>query len=650
MLVTLFKDPRYRFLIVFSSALIAGFLLYGRPLSTEEFLGTPKIIGAFFIFIAWIMSVYGWGSRLTQLLGLKELPPSASIAIGLVLFSIFPQIIYLIPGLKLGTKVLAFNTFLVYGAYICNYRPTKINFDLARPWPFYLFSFGLIVVGLVNLVPNAFWDSHWYHLSAVRFWFNEDQLIFNPNAVAYANASNFDYLFFWPNILLSKPGNSGLVAINLFGQWIHYFGAVIPCLLFVGAWLKQKGESSKWILLALLFALFEFTLHYSSLAAKNDWGVLFWFLLAFYLIVECKQKGFVYLVIGFFLLGYLTAAKVTYGFFVLIFLLLDGKSIWKACGFKKVAILGLVLCAPVMALFIRNYVWTGSPVFPVPNSIFPTSHLGPTWLDAFEYYSLDWQGLSWLNFFKKSNKLLSEVFVFSLFYFCYPFFRKNNPAMIKLWLLSFLGILFIYFGFGEDLEFRLIGAVPFLFRVFCVLGLVCVVEKFISKNWIHQLIMGLMVLTLGVRSKAFQIHVVDPLGLIHLYSKYGGDFNKLSQSFNGTGYVSLIKKNLKKDEKVFILSDIKLFYLSDVGAIRVWDAPELDRFFRNSSGPEEVIRELIRRNGRFLVESLDSIDRYFYRPKVIELVEFLKEYPHAIVPHSSKSEWVVDLKLLEVSL
>jgi hypothetical protein len=202
-------------------------------------------------------------------------------------------------------------------------------------------------------------------------------------------------LYVWPAIFFKvagvhgSSGNSlGLVEMQIFCQWVHFFlGYGLTCFA-VFALLRGLAFSTSVASMAAIASGFAEALWWTVSLAKNDFGACLYLISALALFVVARsQRKFssgIFFLVGI-LLGTSFTAKYTTLFtaipvgFAFFFLARDEERRSSRLSWMIAFVLGCVLGAS--GIILRNWLGTGDPIFPVgPSSRHNLEILGPTYL------------------------------------------------------------------------------------------------------------------------------------------------------------------------------------------------------------------------------------------------------------------------------
>ncbi len=629
-----------------------GSLFYGAPLRWVGSIHVSHIIGIFFLFLFWFGALIGWGRWVVSHFKFPNRPAWLTPIIGTFLMMAFISLLFLSPAPSLSLKVILAKAWLFLGYLfflpkqgLPSWHPSKDWF--LQHWLLLVTSLGCLLLFLLLSIPHPFWDSMWYHMHASRFWYHNNAIRFNPVSVVMSQASLWEYLFLWSHILLAKPGDYGLIAAHIFCQWVHLvLGFFLSCWI-LGTFLRRifSLEQSHWLALLILFCFTSYGIHYAILAPKPDWGVIAWYLGAFVLLMWDDDRQPIHVLLAGLLLGACFGAKLSYGFAIVLipfFFLIDYRS-WKRSS-QTILYFAIGFCILGLPNSIRNILWTGNPVFPAMNQIFQSSALGPSWLAGIKAFDggvpFKALGLSY-----KWKLLLPAFKWYAYAFFLLPFgrffFGTLTKQEWKLWSFTATTLFVFLLNSGAKAEIRLIGGTFVLFQVCVLLFYAKLLTRWLTHKIWRTAIISVFFCYQFFFPKMFDVPTFQLKERTRILMGQSS-IQHMMLLIPGVNYVHFIKKNLPSKEKLFILSDTKLYYLSDRPAVRIWDNPTLDRALVKARSFKEMIAILRSHGGRYLADSIDTIDTYYNRPIMRYIISNLRHHPHAII-YNHDLNWIVDL-------
>ncbi len=605
---------------------ISGVPIYGTSRSPDEFQGWRTVAGAFLIFLSYSAAQMAWGYHLTRLFK-RSVQFWETFFWGSALFSILMGTLGFLPVVGEWSFFL-WNNFLLFGllsalALQARYPvPSHLKSSVSRPGKIVLvLGMGLLFFTLADAsVPQAFWDSLWYHLTGPRLWFEYGRIHLPPTFPIAYTTGLWDYHFLWGQILLGGPEGGGLIAAQLFGQWSTVTAAAF-CFLILYSLKDDLRISPVAILLGIvgseLFMVVRF--------AKNDWGSCLWGLafLAFLL----RKERLIY--VGF-AAGLCFSAKYTSAFF--LFPLLAGVCWNQRKDLREIISLGASFGMASLPLLARNGLATGNPFFPALHTIFPTELLGPSWTNIVVY---EGNTLRVHTLYRK----ISSLIVDSRIILGFPlliFFPKKITFLTQILVESTLLSAFLFLIFtGERVEWRLTGPMLLLLCTFGAMGFELVARVFPPRFFIYLAPM-LIALALWHSSVDWTtpkriFRWVDPSMVVR-------------QWVSGSS-MAWIRLHVPLTEGVATLNEQRIYYLFPHQPIRAFDLPSVDQSLHTAQNANEVVQIFRREKIRFLVLSAEFLDLYYNRQVCDWMYQLSEKNPKAVVFRETYSR-VLDLNLI----
>ena len=455
--------------------------MVGHPQLPDTHFGWLQTLGVFFVFLQFLLSIHVWGSLLFQVLPdsvkqSQKLPSMAKLVFSLAFGSLFLAFwIAVFAALGVVGKSYVLPELLFLLSPLLYFRKEfRKNASFAPAMGPSLLILFLVAVRLLDswrLLPHG--DVLMYHLSAPRIWFDTgtfESLLPNP---VYLQASFFEYLYQWGNLIFAGEPGQGLVASELFSQMLHAglgFGGTILCLASIFEYFGLNRWSC--VIAALMGANYG-SLSWTVSIAKNDFGTTLWGLsgVLFFLIVETWTPAL--LVTLGVLLGVSFFAKLTSGFFLIIFCLYLFWKFLRWGSFLHAVRNGFCIAGGMilggMPIWLRNWSLTGNPVFPTLNGVFKSPYLGNSFQAAVDqHHLLHFSGTltEWLAIW---DRLKTESSLFPMMFIgliCIFVSKKVRTVLGEFgWVAWISFVLFLgTVGIKADLRWFGIGWV-FLFSV-----------------------------------------------------------------------------------------------------------------------------------------------------------------------------------------
>ncbi len=244
-------------------------------------------------------------------------------------------------------------------------RPRRLTFRREQESVWKAVAAAAILCSFIGaLAPEREYDALWYHLGLPQIWLDEGHLVDLPHEFVSLYPMTWELLFGASMVL------GGQVAAKL----LHFACLPLICLIAYQLTHRYFPNASPWLAVTCLAAtpivLWEGSTAYNDLAVALHVGLAVYALLRF-----SKGRAFPWLLAAGLNLGFALGTKHL-AFFALV-LLVPGLALglWAhdrrihqalrpALGF------GLMAFVPALPWWVRSYVATGNPVFPLLYEIF----------------------------------------------------------------------------------------------------------------------------------------------------------------------------------------------------------------------------------------------------------------------------------------
>ena len=302
---------------------------------------------------------------------------------------------------------------------------------------FYSYLFFIILQLSQTLVPYSHGDALYYHLVGPKLWKTSNWNSMWEDLSHYAQAGYFDLIYFMPTYLIESKLINQIVC-----QFTHFFFSIFLGSALAFYIIKDPIWSPICGISVLTIANDSSFFFY----AKNDGALALFSLLLTYLIVTRKYNK--YPKITGILIGIVPGVKIS-GFLVIfpVVLLLTLHLFRKEITFKNYFLIGILSLISLAPQLVKNFVYTGNPLFPGFISILP-GNLTASMLDHYNtFYGNTMTGEIFIeqliDFFSgKSVILLTPIFLF--------FFRKTNRTILELYFVG-ISIFFLYLIYNGSL-------------------------------------------------------------------------------------------------------------------------------------------------------------------------------------------------------
>jgi hypothetical protein len=225
-------------------------------------------------------------------------------------------------------------------------------------WPALYYLARAFTCGL----PQQHSDPLYYHLAAPKLWATLAQIRLVPEHPSFAQAALWEPVFGLPQIWLGAKGLANHVTTQIYGQWMHMLWGQIGTTLAGAALLKivVRGLKPGIALFAAWLATTLPAFEWTGCLAKNDYIIVLFFVAA---IIEAVEERYA---LAGLLAGFACGTKILSGWGALGLLALVPLAWW-----PRYALAAFIGILPVL---IRNYAFTGNPVFPILDRA-----IGPHW-------------------------------------------------------------------------------------------------------------------------------------------------------------------------------------------------------------------------------------------------------------------------------
>lgn len=631
-LAALFPLSRYALVVTLraSSHLFFFFLLLGgilyRPVGPDQEQSWVAISGAFALFLAFACAIDCAGSLLWR--GLRQPADrlfSFTLGVGayaflLLLFGLFGWIGYFPHPLLTSLILLPPILQLV----LSRKEPWLTSFSVPNIFFFVLF----LVLFSLSWIPNSMPDPLWYHLTSARWWMDEGKIFFPQETVTFFWTGTWDQLYVWAAFFVGVEGDGGLIAQQIFGQWIHFFFAGITlacalCRFYQWAFPRLSFVESQFVTLVSLLSVSQLS---TLTIAKNDWGASLFALVGALLLAETRQREGKRTRISFagFFLGLAFASKMTCLFAAIPLYLFIAWRKEEPLSFREAFYFFFGFFCAALPHFLRNYLSSGNPIFPSLGSLFPTEFYSPSFAKIIAYEGAGFfvRGKGYLL---KNSLLDSPLIALSLPLLLPALFLWRRFRAEALFLtLMISGAVIFFLKVGILAEFRFFGLGCFLLSgaalIWC---LAWAKERRILPNRYAFLTGGLILVGLLYWVK---LPIFAPFDVWRTASPP----EVIRKHFGGTA-LAWVRLNLPPSSRIASTNEAKLFYLSSYRAFRIFEFAPLDRALYQAASIEDVLRAFEQHRIEYLIHSRMDWD-VLYREEILDWIEAgLVKAPKAIL-------------------
>jgi hypothetical protein len=513
------------------------------------------------------------------------------------------------------TGLVAF-TYFVYKKFF------HLNFHL--PWQVVIY---LVFALLIAFYPSTYFDPLNYHLYGIVEWSKIDRLVHIKSAPQLMHNSYADYLYFPFSFWWGQKTINHLLSLQVASQVFTVIFGIFFFSSLMFELIKDKFEKS-WLPLLIISVLARASLQHKGMIAKSDWIALCWFIASIYVLIKYQKDRpkLIYLVLFFLSLS--VGSKFSY--ILPAGLLLAGIFYFKKGRMKEyffVLIIFLLFLAPYL---MRNYIWTNNPFFPMARHFFPSSNLGPSWLEGLGHfdvgiYHLDWKFLSGkvVRFFTYEPIVYLSLVL--------PFFFSSLPRVIKLiWILVYTFLIVFILFFGPSSEIRHFGPIAVLINILGVIGLITWISKYPRLEKFKPYISNFFLIIIICNALRLE-NQLNPVPSALRTGRWTPRFQSLINEKRGLSLAKYLNENVHNHPRIGLIDDTPPYYLSLNNIVRLWDDPLIDSKLKACSSLECLIRVLKNENIQFLIGTDFLFDPY-YNPLILDLIlKACAQFPKIIV-------------------
>jgi hypothetical protein len=571
-----------------------------------------------------LISFFGLGKGLESILKVGVVDFKYNFLIGSAAFSFIFSLLSPFFSIQYVTFILVMMGFSIF-VYELLLRRLRLHWD--RSFPLWVLLY-LIFSFCICFYPSSYFDPLNYHLYGIVEWTKLDNLVHIKPAIQLMHNSYADYLYFPFALIFGTDDVEKLVSLQVSSQLLTFFLGIFTFSLIFYDFFSKKIDKI-WIALFILAAITRASLQHKGLMAKNDWIALSWFFAGLGLAFKKEDQGARPITLAAFLLGISVGAKFSYIIpALLVFIVFF--STFKINNKKMVILTVFSFFIALTPYFVRNYIWTKNPVFPLGTNFFSTEFLGPSWIEGIKFFDVRLNTFSWELILNKLRRILTyEPVVF--FFLMFPFFIKKMEIKMKLIIVGLvLFIIFFILGLGPNSEIRHFGPFAIAINLIGVYGLMITCEK-INLNIVFQktvVVSFILMIFVNFLTLDKQLNPVPSA------VRRGYLFPRTQTLIDERRGLLLSEKMLNivtAGQKIGLIDDTPPYYFSIYNTIRLWDDPDLDSSLDKCKEMVCILRVLEDWNIYYLVESGTLFDPY-YRPGVLDaFLRFKRSNPGIIV-------------------
>jgi len=375
-------------------------------------------------------------------------------------------------------------------------------------------------------------------------------------------------------------------------------------------------------------ALLRAGLQDKAVLAKNDWGIIFWGLTGFILLLHDSQMKWRLLLAGT-LMGLAVGGKISSAVSILVLLIL-ARSLNQKLHLKAILWIGLGAFCAFLPSMIRSWLWTGNPVFPVFRDLIENQIMGPTWIRGLQ----PWTGISLMDNLTylpmKLHKLVGYNWtnLLSLIPFGFIFHQQTAALARRLWLAVAAGFFILVLTSGRLIETRHLSVLIILVPWFTLYHLKLLLRRTPLTDRIQLALGGCVLAGMMVQSYRAPVYLNLIPENISSITQHSSLYAYMAENFQGIK----LQRWSKADQKFYYLGDFQPYYWRNQRAFRLWDNRKLDQALYETHSSLELISVMIKNGGTHLVYEDFMFDTY-YNPKMLAAIKKLMQLcPQAQVP------------------
>lgn len=497
--------------------------------------------------------------------------------------------------------------------------PTFLDYLL-----FFVIALVVLLGILCTFVPPMDYDVVEYHLAAPRIYFDQGRITYLPNLVFSNFPFNMEMLYLFGMSIVGKP---------LLGAYLaKLFNLGIACLLGLAiySFARRFLDGTTGKIAIALFASCPFVFNLASVIAYVTTGWSFFSFLAFYALIayletrraapsEAPHKGRNWIWLCGIATGLAMGVKYPAYVFVLLPLacVLVAEGFWRGrvlLGLRNAVLyvtLALCLAAPWL---VKNYVYTGNPVYPLAYGIFGARNWSPE-REARWHKAHSPKSVSVAQFAKKFKGLALN----------FEMLKQLRPPelSISIWILPFLPAallalgrnqrvsiyVFGYFIFGCLTWFFFTHQIPrFLvpYFPFAMLASAAGLKKLLRgvTVWVIPAALGVVVM-LGSFVDATRVLSVGVLDL-----RYPKEYFKTQYKYWLYPAIEFANRRIPPGEKILSIGEATSFYFPrNFIFATVFDLNPLDEILGSSGDQQEAVRALSRRGIKYIFVNYSELER-----------------------------------------
>lgn len=527
----------------------------------------------------------GMGNRILCLF--KELEWSQServlisLMVGLGILSyfvfIFGIIGWLSPAHLIILLIMTMLISLPYSLEIIRTIPISIT-QMFRTWKSFRIDrrilaaigmFILVLTLLITLTPPFDYDSLAYHLQGPRLFLDTGKI--------YPNFENWFTLFpfTWEMLYMLGLG----LGSDIFAKLIHYSTFILFVLSAFTFGRRLISTSAGWIAAAILMGIPILPLWGATAYTDLAWA-LFQFLAIGLVAIWQKEGKTGYLLLAGMMQGWAMGSKypalAAGAAMGVIVLLISLKRTPDAPAWKRILTSGVVFGGAALLVaspwYIKNYLWTGDPVFPL---LIPPTQIDPLRVVLWKQYINSFGvGREWYHYLLLPIQIFTQYEKFGTYMgavdmpspiffivFAYPWarrkFKQPNRAILDYLILTCVVLFAIWATSSQQTRF-LLQIYPALAIISsCLLGVIFEYKHSPSNFRINKVILIGLLLILPVLTLSRAGWEVHKNGILTFHETREQFLSRLLDNYDGVTY---IMQNIPSDEKILMVWDGRGYY------------------------------------------------------------------------------------------
>jgi hypothetical protein len=572
-----------------------------------------KFLGILLLITLSIGSLFGWGLLLrNKFFRNCELPIAAALgALFLGFFLLLTGTLQLI-GAKFFPIFLLLHLLGVSFALLFFKRSGKKNFPFNA-----LYLLPLLFLPLLALVPQDHPDPLYYHVLAPRNWFHEGGIRLLPQHPLLFLSGIWDILYLWPIAWLPLTPGQELYAQLLAAQSLHFWIAFLGSAAIL--WILSATLFFSLRIVFLGFSLANYWLLPVAFVAKNDWGLILFFLSGVLLLRQEQKKMDFWAGIFF---GLAIMVKLSSASLFACFFLVYARRLFSLPLLAGVA-------AGMLPILARNFFFTPSPIFPIDAE----AVLSQSDQIMIQAYSSAWREFSFTLLTQRLGQIFSMLplgWVFLLLPFFWKKFHEKEKiflrkALLAVALATVLGSVLLH----SSLSWRVNLPLPLFWSLLSAWILCLILQRlpdFFTKS------------ASVFASIALLYFIAPALPLLR------GIFTEPAlqvRNFPAGDAMAYVRLQ-ELQGKIAVGGNPQLYFLSHLPAHTVETNPSLDALSWSAKLPSEFVRSLQKNGYRYFIETAGAIPWGRSSGLMAKIVE---KFPEAVVFRGEQGR-VVDVGLL----